>query len=140
MAMSWGSFLAWSVGAVLGVDRGEPALYFEAAAQSVSSPTFLEGQPVKGLVGSSGPLLMFGGSDVVPSRMPVSAVSWAWTPLVLQGSHTEQPYTPAVADICFVTVHTNWQFPVFYWLRSTYTGIKISSWPDVVADILFGQF
>ena len=76
-------FLAWSVGAVPGVDRGEPALYFEAAAQSVSSPTFLEGQPVKGLVGSSGPLLMFGGSDIVPSRMPVSAVSWAWTPLVL---------------------------------------------------------
>ena len=61
----------WSVRAVPGVDRDEPVLYFEVAAQSVSSPTFLEGRSVEGLVGSSGPPLIFGSSDIVPSRMPV---------------------------------------------------------------------
>ena len=72
---------------------------FRKAAQSVYFllRSWRDGQSSRAM-GSSGPHLMFAGSGVVPSRLPVSVctVSRALSPVMLCGSRTEQLFSPAV--------------------------------------------
>ena len=69
----------------------------EVVQSVVSFSFFLERWPVEGRIGSSGPHLMFAGSDVVPSGCPSSSDSFGAVKVPYRASVLQQ-----WAGVCFV--------------------------------------
>lgn len=93
--MGW----VWSAGAALrvhideAIHSDEVVVELKEVVQSVVSSSFLERWPAEGRIGSSGPHLMFAGSDGCPSSSDsFGAVRVPYRAAVLQ----------QWADVCFV--------------------------------------